>query len=258
MPQALALSPHLDDAVFSCGGTLARLVNEGWQVTICTAFTRSVPSPSGFALACQLDKGLPPDADYMGLRKAEDAAACERLGASPLWLDLPEAPHRGYANAQALFAPPRNDDAVALPLSDMLRDLLKVRPALLLAPQALGGHVDHVLLIRALRVVLPSDLPVWWWADFPYAIRPHTHPVSPFEQEMNILPEVAVRGDAEARFTACAAYVTQVGFQFGGAAALAGMLEAAGPVERLRAQGAHNIFSSSARRSTHEPLWPAD
>ena len=83
MPHALALSPHLDDAAFSCGGTLARLAAAGWRVTLCTAFTRSVPDPTGFALACQLDKGLGPEVDYMALRRAEDDAACAALGATP-------------------------------------------------------------------------------------------------------------------------------------------------------------------------------
>ena len=59
MPLALALSPHLDDAAFSCGGTLAALAAEGWEVAVATLFTASVEAPTGFALACQTDKGLP-------------------------------------------------------------------------------------------------------------------------------------------------------------------------------------------------------
>ena len=42
---------------------------------------------------------------------------------------------------------------------------------------------------------------------------------------------------AAARLAACAAYTTQIGFQFGGTAGLATALQAAGPVERLREQG---------------------
>ena len=73
-PVALALSPHLDDAVFSCGGTLARLAGAGWRVVVATLFAASVPDPTGFALACQTDKGLAPDVDYLALRRDEDAA----------------------------------------------------------------------------------------------------------------------------------------------------------------------------------------
>ena len=58
---ALVLSPHLDDAAFSCGGLMALLADAGWRVCMATAFTRSVHPAEGFALACQLDKGLAPD-----------------------------------------------------------------------------------------------------------------------------------------------------------------------------------------------------
>jgi LmbE family N-acetylglucosaminyl deacetylase len=172
MPRAVALSPHLDDAAFSCGGTLARLAQAGWEVAVCTAFTLSVPNPSGFALACQLDKGLPPEADYMAIRRAEDA------------------------------------------------------------------HVDHVQLVLATRAAVPEGVPVLWWTDFPYSARSHSHPAQPFAAAMRALPERAVEGDMAARHAACAAYATQLGFQFGGAAGLARALAEAGAVERLRAQGA--------------------
>ncbi len=66
---ALALSPHLDDAAFSAGGTLHALGRAGWRVVVATIFTRSMPEPQGFALRCQTDKGLAPDIDYMALRR---------------------------------------------------------------------------------------------------------------------------------------------------------------------------------------------
>ncbi|MEK8106267.1 PIG-L family deacetylase [Micromonospora sp. M12] len=106
----MAVSPHLDDAVFSIGGTLAALVAAGWTVRVVTCFTASVPEPSPFALACQLDKGLAADVDYMALRRAEDRAACALLGVEPVHLPLAEAPHRGYPDPAALFAGVRADD----------------------------------------------------------------------------------------------------------------------------------------------------
>jgi LmbE family N-acetylglucosaminyl deacetylase len=237
MPRAIAFSPHLDDAVFSCGGTLGRLARMGWTVTVCTAFTRSVPQPTGFALACQLDKRLAPDVDYMALRRAEDAAACTVLGAQPYWLDLPEAPHRGYEDVQALFAPPQRMDAIAAPLTRALLPMLDAGPDLVLAPQAVGGHVDHVVLVRALRAVLPPGLPVLWWTDFPYSLNPHSHPARPFTAELAEWPDVALEGDPESRLRACSAYRTQLDFQFGGEEGLRRALAESGPVEHFRVQG---------------------
>ena len=89
MSTALAISPHLDDAVFSAGGTLAHLATAGWRVVMATVFTASVPEPKGFALACQLDKGLSPEVDYMGLRRDEDLTAADELGVEAV--HLPDA-----------------------------------------------------------------------------------------------------------------------------------------------------------------------
>lgn len=158
MPTALALSPHLDDAAFSAGGLLATLAGAGWRVVMATVFTESVPGPEGFALACQLDKGLSPDVDYMALRRAEDRAAAEALGiAATPHLPFREAPHRGYASAPDLFADLRADDRIDRDIAPALSDLLAAEaPDLILAPQAVGGHVDHVQMVRALRSIAPA------------------------------------------------------------------------------------------------------
>jgi len=234
VPRAIAVSPHLDDAAFSCGGTLARLSQAGWAVTVCTVFTRSVPAPTGFALACQTDKGIAAEIDYMALRRAEDRVACAALGATSLWLDFPEAPHRNYGDAAALFGPVRIDDDIHLAIAAALADgpLSPPTPDLVLAPQAIGGHVDHVQVQRALRRIVPTATPVLWWTDYPYASRPHQ--AVPFA---TALPECVISGDADARRAACAAYGSQLGFQFGGEAALRRALAVAGPLERLRRQG---------------------
>jgi LmbE family N-acetylglucosaminyl deacetylase len=235
MPRALALSPHLDDAAFSAGGVLARMAATGWEVIVATLFTATVPGPTGFALACQTDKGLPPEADYMAIRRLEDTAACAALGARALHLPLREAPHRGYHSPAALFAAPLAADTVqgevVSSLAALLRDL---RPDRLLAPQAIGGHVDHVLTVRAVQALAPAQ-PVLWWADFPYTTRADT-PRRPFEALFADFPEIAPPTDPAAKQAACAAYATQLGYQFGGAAGLARALAATGGVERLRSQ----------------------
>jgi LmbE family N-acetylglucosaminyl deacetylase len=116
----VAISPHLDDAAFSVGGLLAAQARAGDRVTIVTCFTGNVPKPEGFALACQLDKGLGPEVDYMALRRAEDQVACAVIGAAAVHLPLLEAPHRGYASAPELFAARRDDDGMLAPLTDAL------------------------------------------------------------------------------------------------------------------------------------------
>ena len=227
-PVALCISPHLDDAAFSCGGTLAQLGAAGWEVHVATVFTGSVPNPQGFALRCQTDKGLPPDADYMAIRREEDTLACAALGVIPHWLALHEAPHRGYDDVHALFAGVRASDsetwravaATLMPLSEWLA------PTLVLAPQALGGHVDHRHVVRAVgalcRAARSGDAPpVAWYRDTPYVLRdPSVHPPTSLDDgSAGTLDAHAVWLDTRAllaRQAACTAYATQLRFQFGG------------------------------------------
>ena len=216
--RVLAVSPHLDDAAFSVGGTLAALVDAGHDVIVLTVFTRSVPDPTGFALACQTDKGLGPEVDYMALRREEDRRAMAALGVAHEHLDLPEAPHRGYDSAAALFAGP-------LPGDEAWRDvvaLLEGREAdLWLGPQSLGAHVDHLHVTRALAA---CGRPVQWWRDAPYVLRvPDAAPSAdvPAGLVEHVPPQLPAR-----RLDACACYASQLGFQFGGEAAMRQALSA--------------------------------
>jgi LmbE family N-acetylglucosaminyl deacetylase len=228
--RVLAVSPHLDDAAFSAGATLAALAAAGHEVTVVTCFTRSVPDPTGFALSCQLDKGLSPDVDYLALRRAENAAAMRVLGATAVDLDLPEAPHRGYTSAPDLFAGVHAGDDVWREVADRLAGL---SADLWLAPQALGGHVDHLQVLRAAALL---DRPVLWWRDSPYVLRQPDAVPGPGLPDG--LAPVELPQHREQRADACARYVTQLGFQFGGEpamrAALARLREVllAGPAAR--------------------------
>ncbi len=234
MPTALAISPHLDDAVFSAGGTLAGLARQGWRVIVATVFTASIPDPRGFALACQLDKGLSPDIDYMALRRAEDLEACAHIGVEPLQLPFAEAPHRGYSSAAALFADLHLEDGIVAALAPALRDLVEATtPDMILAPQAVGAHVDHVAVVIALT---GCGKPIRWWTDYPYAVRSSARP-SRFESCFDCLDveEIKLEPDVlEAKLGAVGAYRSQLGFQFGGVEAARVQIAATGLIESFR------------------------
>lgn len=235
----MAVSPHLDDAVFSAGGTIAALGDAGWRVTVVTCFTASVADPSPFALSTQLDKGLDASVDYMALRRAEDVAACAELGATPVHLPVPEAPHRGYRSATDLFAGVHDDDGVVPLLVELLGPALR-HADLVLAPQALGDHADHRVVAEAVAAVVGPAVEdgrgPWWWRDAPYALR------RPDARPWTVVPDVGDAavgiGDHLARKIAAArCYTTQLGFQFGGAGGVGPALRAlAGPgcTERFR------------------------
>jgi LmbE family N-acetylglucosaminyl deacetylase len=227
MSTALFLSPHLDDVAFSCGGTLARLKARGWTVAVITTFTRSVPHPTGFALACQTDKGIAPEVDYMALRREEDRDFAARLGVDRLeWIDLPEAPHRGYERA-TLFTPPRAEDTIGTALVDTLTPLLaELKPDLVFAPQALGSHVDHVQLVRTLPALGLEASRTLFYRDTPYAVRqPQARPDPALPEGLDPLA-VDVTAQLTAKVDGCTCYRTQVDFQFGGARAVMPTLDA--------------------------------
>ncbi len=223
---ALFLSPHLDDVAFSCGGLVAILSDAGWHTVLATVFTRTILPAKGFALACQLDKGLPEDVDYMALRRQEDLHAAAELGVSAVhWLDLPEAPHRGYESAPALFGTILQTDTIVHDVAASLADLDRaLQPTLVLAPQGLGNHVDHQLVVQAaLQVFTPPQLA--FYRDAPYVMR------NPDARAVVGIPEtpdssIAIARVLHRKIAASSAYTTQIGFQFGGAPALAEAMRA--------------------------------
>ena len=218
MPTAAFLSPHLDDAAFSCGGLMARLANADWQVVHVTLFAATVPDPSGFALECQLDKGLELDVDYMSLRRDEDREFTGRIGASEVVHGpFPEAPHRGYSSPEALFGSILEEDSVFEPLCSYLRALLREHaPELLVAPQAVGEHVDHVQLAKAVADVssLETCPPLVWYRDAPYVIE-HPDAHSPFPHIGNLDPlAINIEPVLQQKLSAAAAYESQLELQF--------------------------------------------
>ncbi len=218
MPTALFLSSHLDDVAFSCGGTLLRLREAGWDVPLCTVFTATVPDPQGFALRCQTDKGLAPDVDYMALRRVEDRNFAALLGVPDVrhW-PFPEAPHRGYESAEDLFRPRHAADDVWRPIAEALRDLAaEVRPDVVFAPQGLGGHVDHLQVIQA---ALEAGLAprTYWYRDTPYTMRdPEVRPSALLPDGLKERAVLLTEDEVDRKIAGALTYASQIGFQFRG------------------------------------------
>ncbi len=251
-PAALIVSPHLDDAAFSCAEPMLGLRRAGWRVDLATVFTATMPAPKGFALACQLDKGLAADVDYMALRRAEDRDFAGRLGIACHHLDLPEAPHRGYGNVVELFGDARADDPAFAQAEVALRALIeRLRPQVVFGPLGAGGHVDHRIVVASLRRALSSPDPetVLYYAEQPYASRrPHEADAIARSLEQAVAlrwcgPET-VRTEA---IDAVDAYATQLGFQFGGPARMRAALSAAG-------SGGTRLWRAGARLAALDPF----
>lgn len=163
------LSPHRDDAAFSCGLLLSRLVPTKASVTIVNVFTISSYAPhltqdcSDPVLQVTSARRKEDEAFTGLLTKPHDSRAVELLDLA--WRDLPL---RWSAEDEQALAPH------ALPVAE-IEALCKTfaalpRHDLVLAPLALGGHVDHRLVREAAQQAFePASLV--FYEDLPYACR---------------------------------------------------------------------------------------
>ena len=169
----------------------------------------------------------------MQLRREEDRAACELLSAQPHWLDLPEAPHRGYESAAMLFDELLDTDDVRGELLKRVTELIQtIRPHVILSPVGIGNHVDHQQLVKVVAELKPRnpEITFFRWYDEPYLTRhPATWPADlawqpalswkKLQQQLarsELAVNVNIETAIDRKLAACTAYTTQLGFQFGG------------------------------------------
>ena len=218
MTNVLVLSPHLDDAAFSVGPLLAELSKHA-SIVVATAFTKSESKLSQFALACQLDKGLSAEVDYMAIRRKEDIEWSRRISAQAVHGAFAEAPHRGYQSAQELFGPVLATDKLGDALKVWFSDLVQTfKPTTVLCPIAIGNHVDHQWVREIATASLDAKFPLFFFKDQPYAAK-----LNPFQVE-NYLGCVRAWCESNVSFSksslltalfSAEAYQTQIPFQFG-------------------------------------------
>jgi LmbE family N-acetylglucosaminyl deacetylase len=150
----IVLSPHLDDAVLSCGGLVATAVMLDVPVTVVSIFTappsRLPPPP----LACWFHTRCGLADDAMHTRKLEDHAALASLGAELRHLDLEECMYRRgpagdpvYATEREVFAgTSAREPTLMAQLAERIRAIEEWGEAdMVAAPLGIGGHVDHAL-----------------------------------------------------------------------------------------------------------------
>ena len=150
------LSPHLDDAVLSCGGSIAAQVASGDQVIVLTLFSAATGEARG----------------RWAERADEDRHAASQLGFRAAHLGLPDAPFRdpcytsfrtivfGDAQPHAAWV-----DRCTRGLAAWLRS--DGKPDELWAPLGVGAHIDHRLTFAAAQRI---DLPLVLYEDRPYAL----------------------------------------------------------------------------------------
>ena len=156
--QHIFLSPHLDDAVASCGGTIAKLVYEREDVLVVTIYTRQPDLKS-------LSKKFQKFAIY-DQRKKEEQVALDKLSADYKWLDIEERAYR-----TPLIKKPT--DVFKINLSEGLKQFINISEiqaelekifeknpkSKIYSPLGIGNHFDHVeVFLASLMYMVDNSL----------------------------------------------------------------------------------------------------
>jgi LmbE family N-acetylglucosaminyl deacetylase len=152
----LIVSPHLDDAVFSCSGIIRSVTNP----IVHTVFAGDAPLDqplSHWDQACGFMYGT----NVMEERRNEDRTASNRLSATTSWNQQLQEQYRTG-----------DIDHVAV-TNELLRTIEKIRPVAVMSPLGLQ-HTDHLALASILWTIVGEQFPdiAWYlYADKPYADR---------------------------------------------------------------------------------------
>jgi LmbE family N-acetylglucosaminyl deacetylase len=212
------LSPHPDDAALSCGGVIAMLTRRGDPVQVWTICSGGPPDGPLSSFAQSLHERWRTGREAFARRADEDRASCAALGAALHTFDLPDCIYRRgqvddgppthlYAAEEAIFGPVHPAEAG---LIDRLAGEFRRRMpdgGRVVAPLALGGHVDHRLTRAAAENL---SLPLLYYADYPYVVRNPAELTAALATGMTAQPHPVDETGLEAWCASIAAHRSQI------------------------------------------------
>ncbi len=177
------LSPHLDDAVLSCGGTIHKLTAAGETVHIRTVMSGDPPDPlPDTPIVRELHNRWNVGPAPMVVRRQEDQDAAAMLGAQVEHMEIPDCVYRTSASGKPLYPDEDslwNDIHVQDPAIKRLGGFrLPESVTHVYIPLAVGAHVDH-LVVREIGIALGRLLraaghatEVLFYEEYPYIEQP--------------------------------------------------------------------------------------
>ena len=168
----LFLSPHYDDAIYSCGGVIYDLVQQGHSVDIFTimAGVPTIPLPNTPVLADNHQRWKIGD-NPVSERRQEDQIASDIIGANTQYADILDCIYRVvdgvacYPTEDSLWKNIHPND----PALRILSGLDVPECDILYAPLGVGDHVDH-LIVRdwAWQLAQNKGITVQFYVEYPY------------------------------------------------------------------------------------------
>lgn len=170
------LSPHFDDAIYSCGGTIYGQVRAGDEALVITVFGAGASDMPLSPLAQRLHAQWGVGVDAVSHRAAEDRRAAQVVGAKIEQWDFLDALYRGndsgfnYSAYEQLFGERHPlDNSLVEQIGARLLDFAhRNSDAVYLAPLGVGSHVDHFIVREAAEKLLEHNIQLQFYEDQPY------------------------------------------------------------------------------------------
>ena len=172
------LSPHLDDAVLSCGGHIWQQRQAGERVLVVTIFASAPASSAQLSpFARRLHTRWGHVVHAVAERREENLAALALLDVRAKHWPYPDCIYRRtpdgrfpYASEEALWGEIHpTEEALVKALTTQLQVLPLGRDGTVYAPLGVGHHVDHQIVRRAVEASIHTPI---FYEDFPYAENP--------------------------------------------------------------------------------------
>jgi LmbE family N-acetylglucosaminyl deacetylase/SAM-dependent methyltransferase len=173
-------SPHADDVVLSCGGTIHSLVSQRTPVEVVGVFAGIPETTQYSAYARHLHAKWHLPVNAIEERWREDSAAMLELGITAFehW-EYVEAPYRTALNGGPLYGAneeltgvvSKEDRELRVQIAHRVRTHLQKLPdtAVSYFPLSIGNHVDHQILFAIGLELRASGKQVRFYEDYPYA-----------------------------------------------------------------------------------------
>ncbi|MCQ2562621.1 MAG: PIG-L family deacetylase [Alphaproteobacteria bacterium] len=151
-PKKVIISPHMDDAALSMGGSILQNTSQIKIITLCA---------SNWTL-----EGISSDSDKItSIRRAEEQQFINKINAEFVFCNLPEATMRGY-NDWTLKCDLNKDKSLFKKIICIINENTNLDDEIYL-PAAIGEHVDHTLVFETIKYLNNKNIRIY--EDLPYA-----------------------------------------------------------------------------------------
>ncbi|MEN6435491.1 MAG: PIG-L family deacetylase [Anaerolineaceae bacterium] len=214
MAEWIYVSPHLDDAILSCGGMIWQQTQLGDHVEIWTVCAKENPYPELSPYAQALHDRWGTGDETVSIRRGEDKAACLISGAAFSHYSFYDCIYRRDDDGNPvvtcdieLVIPPENWELNEA--KHILKPMLEKIPstANIVGPLTMGGHRDHRLVRMLLEDTFPS---IYYFADFPYIVQ-YDLDIAQWTEEMKVASQVSISPEGlQAWQNAISCYASQI------------------------------------------------